>query len=152
MAERLGSLGAPLLEPLALQRSSKGLSRLGGRTGSTLFGVLVTGTRATLVRPFKSVARGLLEPVIAIQVFCPRSWFREAALPYFKGEEFTTDQLHIMKAAAAECAGILGVRGNVDTERDIALSIIEAMRSGCTKRGDLVAVGLAVIRRRSWHS
>lgn len=87
---------------------------------------------------------------MAIGVFCfAVVVFGEAALRYFKGEEFTTDQLRTMKAASAECAGILGVRGIVDTERDIALSIIEAMRSGCTKRGDLVAVGLAVIRRRS---
>lgn len=91
------------------------------------------------------------EPVIAIGVFCPRSLFGEAVLAYFKGSEFTTDQLHIMKAVAAECAGILGVRGIVDTERDIELSIIAAMRSGCTKHEDLVAVALAVVRRRSMH-
>lgn len=71
-------------------------------------------------------------------------------MPYFKGD-FTADQLQIMRAAASECAIILGARGSIPDERDIAVAILTAANAGCWKHGDLVALGLAAVRKREMH-
>lgn len=68
-------------------------------------------------------------------------------MPYFQGD-FTTEQLHIMRAAASECAAGAGVQGIVPDERDIAVAILEAAQAGCFDHGKLVAAGLAALRRR----
>lgn len=65
-------------------------------------------------------------------------------MPYFRGD-FTTAQLHIMRAAASECAARAGVYGQVDAERDIAIAILTAASKGIWDMGELVAAGLAAV-------
>ncbi len=51
-----------------------------------------------------------------------------------------------MRQAAAECARRLGVEGDVEKERDIALAILRAASIGERNLDDLIAAGLATNR------
>jgi hypothetical protein len=66
-------------------------------------------------------------------------------MPFFKGD-FSTEELQVMRSATADCAKLLGVEGNVDRERDIAIGILTAAKSGKRSLADLVAAGLAAGR------
>lgn len=50
-----------------------------------------------------------------------------------------------MKRAAADCARMLGVEGDAEKERDIALAILSATSAGERDLEKLIAAGLAVI-------
>jgi len=66
-------------------------------------------------------------------------------MSYFSGE-FSTLELQLMRQAAADCARTLGVEGDVDKERDIALAILRAASIGERNLEQLIAAGLAAIR------
>ncbi len=63
----------------------------------------------------------------------------------FSGE-FSTSELQLMRQAAADCAKTLGVEGDADKEREIALAVLIAAGRGKLNLDQLIAAGLAAIR------
>ncbi len=61
-------------------------------------------------------------------------------------EVFSTAELELMRRAAADCSRTLGVEGDVEKERDIALAILRAASFGERSLDQLIAAGLAAIR------
>lgn len=68
-------------------------------------------------------------------------------MPYFSGN-FSTAELQLMRQAAADCAKTLGVEGDADKERDIALAILRAASAGERDLEKLIAAGLVYGRSR----
>ncbi|WP_181313785.1 hypothetical protein [Phreatobacter cathodiphilus] len=66
-------------------------------------------------------------------------------MPYFSSD-FSTPELELMRRAAADCARTLGVAGDVEKERDIALAILRAASAGERSLDQLIAAGVAAIK------
>lgn len=66
----------------------------------------------------------------------------------FKGQ-FTCEEIHAMRQAAAECAQRLGVEGDGEKERDIAMAMLSAAGAGTLKPDELIAAGIAAINGAS---
>jgi len=66
-------------------------------------------------------------------------------MSYFSGD-FSTADLELMRRAAANCAQTLGVEGDGEKERDIALAILRAASAGERGLDQLIAAGLAAVK------
>ena len=71
---------------------------------------------------------------------------RSPALASILADDFPVLQQEIIHRAFREAVGMLGIRARGELGRLVAVSITGAVRCGCLKHGELVAVGLATAR------
>lgn len=54
-----------------------------------------------------------------------------------------------IRRAAREAIGMLSAAGRIDVEHSVAAAIVGAVRAGCVRHGELVALGLASGRNQT---